>query len=188
MDLVRQIGGKRLAAPPAGATDRSGLDLLRVAERYRAILDLGDQMDVVPQVEVWGFSQTLGRLGEAALVAIESGHAQACVLPDIYHLYKGGSGFSGLRLLGPHAMHVIHVNDYPAEPPRGQVTDAHRVYPGDGIAPLEAVFRDLAAAGFRGMLSLELFNRDYWKEDALTVARRGIEKTRAIVERSLNSE
>src|SRR4029079_13220460 len=44
MDLVQQIGGKRLAAPPVGATDRNDIPLLRVAERYRALLELGDKM------------------------------------------------------------------------------------------------------------------------------------------------
>jgi len=54
-----------------------------------------------------------------------------------------------------------------------------------GVAPLAALFRDLAGIGFRGALSLELFNRDYWKQDALTVARTGLAKTRAVVRRSL---
>ena len=41
------------------------------------------------------------------------------------------------------------------------------------------MFRTLRAIGFRGHLSLELFNRDYWKEDPLTVARTGLEKMKA---------
>jgi 2-keto-myo-inositol isomerase len=89
-----------------------------------------------------------------------------------------------VKLLSGAAIHVIHVNDYPATPPRERITDADRVYPGDGIAPLTALFRDLAGIGFQGALSLELFNRDYWKQDALTVARTGLQKTRAIVRRS----
>jgi 2-keto-myo-inositol isomerase len=185
MEMVRQIGGKRLAAPPFGATKPPGLDLLRVAERYHALLELGDEMGVVPQVEVWGFSQSLGRLGEAALVAMESGHPRACILPDVYHLHKGGSRLQGLRLLSGVAMHVLHMNDYPADPPRAAITDAHRVYPGDGVAPLREILRTLRDIGFRGMLSLELFNREYWTQDALAVARTGLEKMRAAVRDSL---
>ena len=184
MDLVQQIGGKRLAAPPAGATKES-VNLLKVAERYRALLELGDQMGVVPEVEFWGPSQTLGRLGEAALVAVESGHPKACILADVYHLYKGGSQLTGLQLLSGTAMHVIHMNDYPADPPRSTITDAHRVYPGDGVAPLKSILRDLQTIGFRGVLSLELFNREYWKQDPLTVAKTGIEKMRKAVQESL---
>jgi sugar phosphate isomerase/epimerase len=185
MDLVRKIGGTRIAAPPAGATKQADLNLLKAAERYRALFELGEKMGVIPQVELWGFSQTLSRLGEAVLVAIESGHPQACVLADVYHLYKGGSHPQGLRLLSGTAMHVMHFNDYPADPPRSTMTDAQRIYPGDGIAPLKQILRDLRHIGFRGMLSLELFNRDYWKQDAVTVARTGLEKMRAVVQKCL---
>ena len=41
--------------------------------------------------------------------------------------------------------------------------------------------------GFRGMLSLELFNRDYWRQDALSVARTGLNKMRAAVREGLAS-
>jgi 2-keto-myo-inositol isomerase len=187
MGLMQELGGTRLAAPAAGATDQTDLNLLKAAERYRALLELGEQFGVVPLVEVWGFSKTLSRLGEATLVAIESDHPKAQILPDIYHLYRGGSDFNGLKLLSGSAIPLFHVNDYPAEPPRAQLTDAHRVYPGDGVAPLASVFRDLHAIGFRGALSLELFNKDYWKQDALTVARTGLEKTRAAVRKSLEA-
>jgi 2-keto-myo-inositol isomerase len=182
MDLVRKVGGKRLAAPPVGATDRALTDLLRVAERYRALLELGDRTGVVPEVEVWGPSKTLGRLGEAALVAMEADHPAACILPDVYHLHRGGSSLNGIKLLSPRAIHVFHFNDYPADPPREKLTDAHRVYPGDGVAPLKTLLRDLDEGGFQVMLSLELFNRQYWTQDPLTVARTGFEKMKALVQ------
>jgi 2-keto-myo-inositol isomerase len=185
MDLISQLGGKRLAAPPSGATDRADMDLARVAERYRALLELGEKMGVVPQLEVWGFSKTLTRLGPAAMVALESGHPNACILADAYHLYKGGSAFSGVRLLSSSAMHVFHINDYPADPPRERVTDAHRVFPGDGVAPLEQLFRDLQAIGYNGALSLEVFNRDYWKMDPAVVAKTGLQKMKAVAARAI---
>ncbi|HEY7424598.1 MAG TPA: sugar phosphate isomerase/epimerase [Gemmataceae bacterium] len=185
MDMVKQIGGKRIAAPPAGATNQANIPLLTVAKRYRALLDIGDRIGVVPQVEVWGFSKTLNRLGEAALVAIESGHKDACILADVYHLYKGGSGFTGVNLLAGSAMSVLHMNDYPADPPRETIADKNRIYPGDGIAPLKTFLRDLRRIGFRGVLSLELFNPEYWQRDALTVARTGLDKMKAVVAGSL---
>ena len=181
LDLVQQVGGKRMAAPPAGARDQAGLDLLKAAERYRALADIADSFGIVPMVEFWGPARSLSRLGEAMLVAMESGYSKACVLADVYHLYKGGSGFAGLNLGGPQSLQVIHTNDYPATPTRDKITDADRVYPGEGIAPLKEMFRDLYRIGFRGHLSLELFNRGYWMQDAMTVARTGLEKLRAVV-------
>jgi 2-keto-myo-inositol isomerase len=184
MDLAQQIGSLRIAAPPAGATRQTGLDLRKAAERYRALLEIGDKIGVVPQVEVWGFSTTLGRLSEAAYVAAEANHPKACILADVFHLYKGGSGYESLKLFSPAALQVIHVNDYPAEPPRAVIADGSRVYPGDGVAPLKQILRDLRAQGGRPVLSLELFNETYWKQDALEVARTGLEKLRAVVKAS----
>jgi sugar phosphate isomerase/epimerase len=183
MELVHQVGGLRLAAPPAGATDVR-LDPAKAAERYRALLVAGEQIGIVPQAEVWGFSKTLTRLSDAAAAALDSGHPSACVLPDVFHLYKGGSGFGGLRLLSGEAIHVIHVNDYP-DLPREKIKDADRVFPGDGVAPLAAIFRDLRDAGFHGTLSIELFNPNYYRQDPKQVARTALEKTRAILAEAL---
>jgi len=182
MDVVQQIGGKRLAAPPAGAS--GPIDLVKAAERYRVLLELGDKTGIVPELEFWGPSKAIGRLSEAAFIAVEAGHPKACILADVYHLYKGGSNVDGLRVLNGAALPVIHFNDYPAEPARSDITDALRVYPGDGVAPLKAILRNLKEIGFRGFLSLELFNRDYWKQDALTVAKTGLEKMKAVVKAS----
>ena len=185
MDLVAQIGGRHFAAPPVGATEEPGLDLHRAAERYRALLDAGESLGVVPLVELWGFSRNLNRLGACAFVAIESGHPKAGVLADVFHLYKGGSDFHGLRLLRGGALPVFHLNDYPAEPPREQANDGHRIMPGDGVAPLNQVLGDLAATGSEIVLSLELFNRDYYAQDPLDVAILGLAKMTAATEAAL---
>ncbi len=181
-DLVAQLGGKHLAAPPMGATDQPDFDLARAAERYAALFDLGAQFGVTPLVEVWGFSQFLNRLGQAAYIALESGRPNARILADVYHLHRGGSGHAGLSLLQGAALPVFHVNDYPAEPAWNKLADSDRVYPGDGAAPLRAIFQTLQAIGFDGYLSLELFNESYWRQDAATVAQTGLAKLRAAIE------
>jgi sugar phosphate isomerase/epimerase len=121
------------------------------------------------------------------LVALECHHPSACVLPDVYHLYKGGNGFDGLKLLSGQAIHCFHMNDYPADPPRETIADKDRVYPGDGVAPLTQIVRGLLGNGFRGTLSLELFNPEYWKQDPLVVARTGLAKMRQSVERAVEA-
>lgn len=181
MGLVHAIGGERLAAPPVGVTDKTGLDPLQLAERYHALCELGQAEGILPQLELWGFSKTLARLGEVAFVGIEAAHPWACFLLDVYHIYKGGSDFEGLAMFAGRRMHNFHVNDYPGEPPRATINDANRVYPGDGIAPLSKIFRTLHDNGYRGVVSLELFNRDYWKQDAFEVANTGLQKTKAAV-------
>lgn len=182
MDMLAQIGCGRLAAPPAGATNEAGLNLDAAGERYHAILDLGVEFGVIPQLELWGFSANLHKLSQVVYVAAESGHPAARILPDVYHLYKGGSNFHSLKLLNPDIVEIFHVNDYPASPSRIEMNDSDRVYPGDGVAPMQQILSDLKNERETTVLSLELFNKGYWAQDALEVAKTGLAKMKASVE------
>jgi sugar phosphate isomerase/epimerase len=184
MDAVAQIGGTRIAAPPAGAKEVE-IDLRKVTERYHALLELGDKMGITPELEFWGPSKTLHDLGQAMYVAMETGHPKACILADVYHMYKGGTSMETLRLAGGPAIVTLHMNDYPADPPREKIDDSFRVFPGDGIAPIPQILRTLRDSGANTLLSLELFNRDYWRQDSLKVAQMGLEKMKAQVEKAL---
>jgi len=181
MDLLSEIGGLRIAAPPVGAQNGPVLDLFDIIDRYKALLAVGDETGVVPQLEVWGFSTNLHRLGHSVAVCVESNHPKACLLPDVYHLFRGGSDFGGLDLLSDDAIQVFHMNDYPASPARAELNDSDRVYPGDGVAPLNNILQSIAGNGRSVALSLELFNRDYWAEDALEVATTGLRKMKESV-------
>jgi 2-keto-myo-inositol isomerase len=186
MDMLRQIGGTRIAAPPVGAHqgDSPLVELSAAAERFAALQKIGRDAGVQPQLEVWGFSKNLSRLGEVAYVAAETGDPTTLLLLDTYHIHKGGSDFAGLSLFSDQSLQVFHMNDYPAEPPRAQINDSHRVYPGDGVAPLNQIIQTLAGNGRSITLSLELFNPEYWKQDAAVVAATGLAKMRSAVEQA----
>lgn len=180
MDLLAQIGCKRTAAPPSGATGLPLLDLKRVAERYRAILDLGDQTGVIPQLELWGFSKNLGRISETMYVLLESGHPSARVLLDIFHLYKGGSSLETLPLINKSAVEILHINDYPADKPAATIVDADRIYPGDGVAPIRKVLQILKSPDRPLVISFEVFNKGYYSQDALEVTKTALAKMKAV--------
>lgn len=179
MDMLAEVGCKRIAAPPMGATNEPGLDLKKAAERYRTILELGDKTTVVPHLELWGFSKNLSRLSELMYVAIESGHPSARVLMDVYHLYRGGSGLQQVAWVGKPYIEVFHVNDYPTTPPQNEIKDSDRVYPGDGVGPLKELFKLLKNPEKPVILSLEVFNPAYYAQDALVVAKTGLAKMKA---------
>ena len=174
-----------LLAAPCGTIGPADRDLQKIAARYRRLLALGRSFGVTPQLELWGRAPVLHRLGEIAYVLAETGDPDACAVLDVIHIYTSGSPPAGLRAFSRNSLHVFHLNDYPAEPPRERITDAFRVYPGDGVAPLVEMLRHLRAIGFDGFLSLELFNDHYWHEPARKVARVGLEKMRAVAARAL---
>ena len=185
MDMLAQVGCKRLAAPPAGATNYPGLDLDKAAERFRALVELGAQMGVNPQLEVWGFSKNLYKLSQVLYVAAECGHPNTRILPDIYHLYRGGSDIDGLKLISGETIEVFHMNDYPKDLNYMDIQDKDRIYPGLGVSPTTQILKDLAASGKPKVLSLELFNRDYWAQDALEVAKKGLAQMKEAVRKAM---
>lgn len=179
MELLAQLGCKRTAAPPAGATDTPGLDLKKAAERYRRILELGDQTGVIPHLELWGFSKNLNRLSEVLYVATESGHPSARLLLDVYHLYKGGTSLDSLHLVGKPGIEIFHVNDYSANSSPATITDADRIYTGDGVAPIGRILQALRPTDRPLIISFEVFNKGYYAQDALQVAQTALAKMKA---------
>ncbi|MCE7059999.1 sugar phosphate isomerase/epimerase [Dyadobacter sp. CY343] len=182
MDQLAAIGCPRIAAPPMGATTGDSLDLKRVAERYRTILELGDTTKVTPHLELWGFSKNLSRVGEILYVAVEADHPSAKVLMDVYHLHKGGSGMDSVKDVGKPLVEIFHINDYPKTPPRETITDADRVYAGDGVAPLKELLKNLKNPEKPVILSFEVFNQGYYAQDALLVAKTGLEKMKKVAQ------
>lgn len=181
MGLLARTGCKRIAAPPMGAHQQPGLDLEKAAMRYREILEIGRKEGVIPQLEFWGAAASLHSLGQALHIAAAANDPDARILADIYHLHRGGSGFEGLGLVAPGVVEVFHINDYPGDIPREKLKDSDRVYPGDGVAPVKKVISHMLRKKAPVVMSLELFNENYWKMDALEVAKRGLVKMRQIV-------
>lgn len=182
MEIMAELGCTRIAAPPSGvrATD-APLDLFKVGERYKQLLDLGRQTGVMPQLEFWGGHPLFFQLGQVLMAAAVANDPDVRILPDIYHLFRGGSGFEGLKLVNGKIIEVMHINDFPGDIPREQQNDGHRVYPGDGAAPIKQIIKDLSDMGGTKILSLELFNQEYWKNDPLNVAKTGLEKMKKMV-------
>ena len=177
MEMIAAMGGKYIAAPVQGidSIDRTKFD--DYAQRYHAILELGEETGVIPILEVWG-TGALHKVTDCAHIAIGSGHPDATVLFDFYHVYRGGNDWDTVDLVNAGKLPVMHMNDYPANPPRDELTDADRVFPGEGICPYDEVIPKLYHAGFRGGFSVELFNREYWSSmDAETILKESYERT-----------
>ena len=183
MDKVVQIGGKRIAAPPGN--NRAAVTLDNAAKYYREALEMGEKMGVQPLLELWGTHPVLGPLSHGIYTTVAAGRADASLLLDVFHLYKSGTPFTALKQINGASLHVMHLNDYPQAADPSALNDGNRVYPGDGVAPLSQILRDLRDNGFRGYLSLELFNRDYWARSADENLKTAMDKIRTTVRAAL---
>ncbi|MDZ4859202.1 MAG: sugar phosphate isomerase/epimerase [Candidatus Hydrogenedentes bacterium] len=178
MRMVSEVGSRHVAALPF--PDRENFDLRWGTDRYRDLLHIGrDDYNIAVTMEFIGFLKGLNRLGQACCIAIDCDEPTATVLPDTFHLYRGGSGFTGIKHLQPELIADFHWNDVPASPAQYELRDRDRVMPGDGILPLTQCLKDLHEIGYTGPLSLELFNEQYWALDPKETARIGLEKMRS---------
>lgn len=171
LEMAYRLGVRRIVAgPPGGKIARSA-----AIDRYGKILELSLEFRVPASLEFLGFVEGINTIEEAWAICGGVGRAEGTITPDIWHMFRGGSKWETLDDIPGEHISCFHWNDAPAEPEQTKQTDADRVHPGLGILNLKRVADQLRAKGWRETLSLELFNRSYWAEDPLEVARRGLE-------------
>jgi sugar phosphate isomerase/epimerase len=178
MDQAAALGSPYIVASPP----REVVPLDLAAARFGELLRLGREAGVTPSMEFLGFVDGVHTLATAWAIASGSGQPGATVVADVFHLIRGGGVVDDLLTIRGDQLACFHINDLPAVPDPRTQTDADRVMVGDGIADLPRVIANLHAIGYRGPLSLELFNRTLWEADPAEVVRIGIDRIKALVE------
>jgi sugar phosphate isomerase/epimerase len=178
MEQAAELGAHyTIASPPAGQANYP-----LGAQRYRQLLELGDELGVWPSMEFLGFVDDLNTIEKALRVMNDAGHPRATTILDPFHVFRGGGSVESIALLREGQIAISHFNDIPSSPPREQQHDPDRVLPGDGSFDLRRYLALLRNTGYRRWLSLELFREDLWARDPREVARLGLEKMRAVAE------
>jgi 2-keto-myo-inositol isomerase len=99
---------------------------------------------------------------------------------DTFHFYAGGSSLGSIKKVDPRKIFVLHVND--AEKlHRAKLQDANRLYPGEGVIPLNQIMAGLKEIGYDGPVSLEMFRPEYWTRPAEEVARKGMKAIKRFI-------
>jgi 2-keto-myo-inositol isomerase len=180
-----ELGSPYIVASPP----QQVVDLDHATQRFGELLAIGMSMGVVPSMEFLGFVDGIKSVAAAWAIASGTGHPRATVVADVFHMIRGGGSVDDLLLLkGGHPRNAgsclanFHINDVPLQPDPLTQKDEDRVMVGAGIADLPRVIANLRTIGYRGPLSLELFNRSLWEKDPLEVVERGLERIRGLVE------
>lgn len=178
-----EVGAKYIQTVLTPPRPWNEYDLNFAADKFHELIEMGiNDYNVIPSLNFLQFLPHNQRIGQASAIALNSNHSQAKIIPDTFHMYAGGSGFNGLKHLRGSFISIFQINDVPDNPPREELEDEDRVYPGDGIFPLTDILQDLKDTGFDEFISLQLFNPTYWEQDLLEVARTGLQKTVSVIE------
>ena len=182
MRMAADIGAGHIQTIPNTVGDN--YDVKWVAARYRDIIEIGRNEYNLNPALVFVKYFPMKTMGQAAAVALDANHPNAMLIPDVFHMYISEAGFDGLKLLKGNAIAIFQFNDAPASPSLPELGDQHRVFPGDGILPLTDILKDLKETGFKGCISLELYNPEYWKQDLQQVADTGLRKTLEVIKKA----
>jgi sugar phosphate isomerase/epimerase len=172
-----ELGSPYIVASPP----QQVVDLDHARERFAELLKIGREIGVLPAMEFLGFVDGIKNVASARAIALGSGDPEATVVADVFHMIRGGGSVDDLLELQGDHLACFHINDLPPVPDPLTQKDEDRVMVGDGIADLPRVIANLRSIGYQGPLSLELFNRGLWTEDALQIVTRGLERVRALV-------
>ena len=99
----------------------------------------------------------------------KAGRDNVGMVVDIAHFYIGGGLLSEIEALDPKMIFAFHLDDVEDVSKEGY-TDASRVIPGLGVAPVKEVCAALKQIGYDGPCSIELFRPEYWAWDPQVLA------------------
>ena len=173
-DVMQQLGAELLlvcsnVSPAAIGDDaRATADLLEMAERaQKRGLRVGfEALAWGRHVKTWKHAWTIV---EAA------GHPALGLIVDSFHTLALDDDLSGLAVVPAEKIFLAQLADAPRLSMDVLTWSRHfRNFPGQGQLPVTGFVRDLIKAGYRGPLSLEIFNDDFRSAPARLMARDGL--------------
>jgi Sugar phosphate isomerases/epimerases len=111
-------------------------------------------------------------------VVKEANRGNLGITVDVANFHSGRGLLQEIAALPHGAVAVYHVNDVRAMKPE-DAGAYDRVMPGDGVASVVEITRELKRIGYNGVAAVEIFNHEYNKRDPRDVAREAFRKTKA---------
>ncbi len=161
------------ALDPKRVTDRT-------VEALRALAGVARPYGVRIGFEFLGFADcSVNTLAHARRIVETVADRTVGLVIDAFHLFAGNSTWEMLDGLNPDHLFLVHLDDAEHRP-RGTLTDAHRLLPGDGVIELRELVRRIDALGYRGVYSVELFRPEYYAWDPVELAKVALQKMQAL--------
>ena len=181
--IAGQIGCPYIVVVPGKLPAGVSKDTI-VTESARVLNELGDiavQHGVSLAFEFLGQNDcSVQTLDLAKEIIDEIDRYNIGLVLDSFHFYAGNSTFEAIDALDPKKLFIFHINDA-EDLPKSQLTDAQRLYPGEGILPLREIKAHFDAIGYDRMVSIEIFRPEYWEQDPFDVARRAKAATERVL-------
>ena len=155
------------------AADTTGTEVIDESVRVlNELCDIAAEHNVGLAFEFLGQTDcSVQTLGLAHQIVRMTNRPNLGLVIDSFHFYAGGSTIQMIQALDPNMLYVFHINDA-EDRPREELNDSHRLLPGLGILPLDAIISALRNIGYDRVASVEIFRPQYWEMDPFELAKK----------------
>ncbi len=181
MDQMALIGCDTLSLPSSSSIECSG-DPDRIAADLNKLGDLARSrgMRVAFEPICWGRHIRDYRDGWAAVR--RTNHPAIGLMLDSFHVFLLGSPMAEIADIPADRIFLVELADFAPSALDGiEISRHYRLFPGEGHSPMGDFLRQVEKAGYRGCLSLEVFNAFYRHNDPFETARRGADSARRLL-------
>jgi 2-keto-myo-inositol isomerase len=180
-DLFANLGLEKVYSPSTTTRAVTAEDFAATPQAIRETGEIAGEYGLTAMIEFLRTSTHLATLTSALQVIRAAAHPRVRPMLDFFHFWSGLSKLQDLDLLEPGELAHAHFQDL-LDAPRELTDNTYRLIPGDGIAPVVPMIRALAAKGYRGALSVELFRAEYTDGDPFQVATEIRRKCEAVMQ------
>jgi len=158
LEVAQALGCDRIVCPSTSNRAATPDDFKRGAENMVKGGELGKTYGVSLMLEFAKTSMLANSMQTGLQIVREANHPNVRIMMDTFHFYGGVGKLEDLELLRDGELAHLHFEDIPDNPPREALVSAqHRLFPGDGTAPLKRTIEILKRKGYSGPASMELF-------------------------------
>jgi 4-hydroxyphenylpyruvate dioxygenase len=169
-DLMQELGAELLlvcsSVSPAASADRS-----RIVADFRELAERAGKRGLKVGYEALAWGRHIFDHRDAWAVVREADHPALGLILDSFHSLARGIPLESLREIDPARIFILQLADAPILQMDYLSWSRHfRSMPGQGELPLVEFVATLLEIGYRGPLSLEIFNDQFRATSASTVA------------------
>lgn len=181
--MAAELGADRMVCPCAATAKYTDDDYKRGVDNIRQAGEIARQIPITLMPEFMRGSTFIGTLPTSLRLTREAAHPNVRPMLDCYHFWAGLSKFEDLALIRTGEIAHVHFQDVPGIP-REMLDNTTREVPGEGVSPLPRILSALAAKGYSGPLSVELFYPRYQNADPYEMALHIREKAEPVMRAS----
>jgi len=176
--LARSIGCRYVVAIPSFLDPECKISGVEIVGRTSEVLEeycaIAFGYGVCVAFEFLGFRNcSVNNMKMSAQIVGRVAAENISMVLDTFHFFISGAAPETLEKAEVEKISIVHINDC-EDLPKDALEDRHRLFPGDGVIPLDKILAALKAGGYGGGVSVELFRPQYWEwapEKTMAVAR-----------------